>query len=157
MSGLLESVLTASPALVYVVVTALVFAEDAVFVMAPAGIGMVAGTALLNRWGDRLDKHFLTIIGLFTVAVCLGLSGGVAAFVDSVTGLQPGQKYVLALAEQEDGSGPLQPLAAFMTNPAGSARRRRRRRPRQGPGSPPRLHRPAPTGLPERTRRDPDQ
>lgn len=39
----------------------------------------------------------------------------------SVTGLQPKQKYVLALAEHEDGSGPLQPLAAFMTNPAGSA------------------------------------
>ncbi|MGY8664203.1 YncE family protein [Bradyrhizobium sp. UFLA05-109] len=39
----------------------------------------------------------------------------------SVTGLQPKQKYVLALAENEDGSGPLQPLAAFMTNPAGSA------------------------------------
>ncbi|MDH2404773.1 YncE family protein [Bradyrhizobium sp. SSUT18] len=39
----------------------------------------------------------------------------------SVTGLQPRQKYVLALAERGDGSGPLQPLAAFMTNPAGSA------------------------------------
>src|SRR5579864_7455153 len=44
-------------------------AEDAVFVMAPAGIGMVAGTALLNRWGDRLEKHFLSNAGLFTVAV----------------------------------------------------------------------------------------
>ncbi|WP_027556793.1 YncE family protein [Bradyrhizobium sp. Cp5.3] len=39
----------------------------------------------------------------------------------SVTGLEPKQKYVLALARHEDGSGPLQPLAAFMTNPAGSA------------------------------------
>jgi YVTN family beta-propeller protein len=39
----------------------------------------------------------------------------------SVTGLQPKQKYVLALADRNDGSGPLQPLAAFMTNPAGSA------------------------------------
>jgi len=39
----------------------------------------------------------------------------------SVTGLQPRQKYVLALSEHGDGSGPLQPLAAFMTNPAGSA------------------------------------
>src|SRR5690348_8416150 len=47
-------------------------AEDAVFVMAPAGVGMVAGTALLNRWGDRLEKHFLTNVGLFTVATCLG-------------------------------------------------------------------------------------
>ncbi|MBV9582302.1 MAG: MFS transporter, partial [Chloroflexi bacterium] len=33
--------------------------EDAVFVMAPAGIGMVLGTALLNRWGEHIEKHFL--------------------------------------------------------------------------------------------------
>jgi MFS family permease len=58
-------------------------AEDAVFVMAPAGIGMVAGTALLNRWGDRFEKHFLTNVGLFTVATCLALTGGLA-FVATV-------------------------------------------------------------------------
>jgi YVTN family beta-propeller protein len=39
----------------------------------------------------------------------------------SVTGLKPKQPYVVALAEQADGSGALQPLANFMTNPAGSA------------------------------------
>ena len=39
----------------------------------------------------------------------------------SVTGLEPKQKYVLALADKPDGSGSLQPLAAFTTNPAGSA------------------------------------
>src|SRR5262245_17404733 len=39
----------------------------------------------------------------------------------SVTGLEPKQKYVLALADQPDGKGHLQPLAAFMTNPAGAA------------------------------------
>jgi MFS family permease len=60
-------------------------AEDAVFIMAPAGIGMVAGTALLNKWGDRLEKHFLTNVGLFTVAVCLTLTGGLASFTDLVT------------------------------------------------------------------------
>jgi hypothetical protein len=32
-------------------------AEDAVFIMAPAGVGMVLGTALLNRWGDRLGPN----------------------------------------------------------------------------------------------------
>src|SRR6266567_4840471 len=53
-------------------------AENAVFVMAPAGIGMVAGTALLNRWGDRFEKHFLVNVGLFTVAACLALTGGLA-------------------------------------------------------------------------------
>ncbi len=39
----------------------------------------------------------------------------------SVTGLEPKQPYVLALASGPSGEGPLEPLAAFMTNPAGSA------------------------------------
>jgi YVTN family beta-propeller protein len=39
----------------------------------------------------------------------------------SVTGLEPKQPYVLALADRPDGSGALEPLTAFMTNPAGSA------------------------------------
>jgi MFS family permease len=53
-------------------------AEDSVFIMAPAGIGMVVGTALLNRWGDRFEKHFLTNLGLFIVAACLAMTGGLA-------------------------------------------------------------------------------
>jgi YVTN family beta-propeller protein len=39
----------------------------------------------------------------------------------SATGLKPKQRYVLALSERADGSGSLEPLQAFMTNPAGSA------------------------------------
>jgi YVTN family beta-propeller protein len=39
----------------------------------------------------------------------------------SATGLQPRQPYLLALADQPDGGGALQPLASFMTNPAGAA------------------------------------
>jgi YVTN family beta-propeller protein len=39
----------------------------------------------------------------------------------SVTGLDPKRPYVLALAAGIDGKGPWEPLAAFMTNPAGSA------------------------------------
>jgi YVTN family beta-propeller protein len=39
----------------------------------------------------------------------------------SVTGLEPKQPYVLALANRADGSGPVQPLASFTTNPAGAA------------------------------------
>lgn len=53
-------------------------AEDAVVVIAPAGIGMVAGTAMLNRWGQRLDKHFLTNVGLLVVGACLAAIGAVA-------------------------------------------------------------------------------
>ncbi len=39
----------------------------------------------------------------------------------SVTGLKPKQPYVLALASGRNREGPLELLAAFMTNPAGSA------------------------------------
>ena len=39
----------------------------------------------------------------------------------SVTGLEAKHPYVLALAQRADGSGALQPLASFMTNPAGAA------------------------------------
>jgi YVTN family beta-propeller protein len=39
----------------------------------------------------------------------------------SVTGLNPKQPYVLALSQRPDGGGVLEPLAAFTTNPAGSA------------------------------------
>src|SRR5579864_8866056 len=64
-------------------------AEDAVFVMAPAGIGMVAGTALLNRYHARLEKHFLSNVGLFTVAVCLGMTGALALIVEIITSGNP--------------------------------------------------------------------
>jgi YVTN family beta-propeller protein len=39
----------------------------------------------------------------------------------AVTGLQPKQTYVLAFSRRPDGSGPLEPLSAFTTNPAGAA------------------------------------
>src|SRR5262249_34177410 len=39
----------------------------------------------------------------------------------AVTGLAPRQAYVLALARQADGAGPLEALASFTTNPAGAA------------------------------------
>ncbi len=39
----------------------------------------------------------------------------------SATGLQPKRHYVLALSEQPDGTGGLQPLASFVTNSTGAA------------------------------------
>jgi YVTN family beta-propeller protein len=39
----------------------------------------------------------------------------------AATGLTPKTAYVLALTDKSDGSGPLEPLVVFMTNPAGSA------------------------------------
>ncbi len=39
----------------------------------------------------------------------------------AVTGLPPEHSFVLALSENPNGSGRLEPLAGFMTNPAGAA------------------------------------
>ncbi|ULL00028.1 YncE family protein [Bradyrhizobium sp. I71] len=75
--------------------------------------GQVAHLALAPKEGGRAGRA-PTTVSLFD-------QGLVQILQASVTGLQPKQKYVLALARHEDGSGPLQPLAAFMTNPAGSA------------------------------------
>ena len=75
--------------------------------------GQVAQLALVPKTG-RKEGQAPTSVSLFD-------QGLIQVLQASVTGLEPKQKYVLALAEQADGSGPLQPLAAFMTNPAGSA------------------------------------
>jgi YVTN family beta-propeller protein len=39
----------------------------------------------------------------------------------AVTGLEPKKRYVLALANEPQGAGPLEPVARFDTNPAGAA------------------------------------
>jgi MFS family permease len=46
-------------------------AEDSVFVLAPAGVGMVSGTVLLSRFGWRFDKHQLIETGLTIVGLAL--------------------------------------------------------------------------------------
>jgi YVTN family beta-propeller protein len=75
--------------------------------------GQVAHLAL-RAAGDARDGQAPTSVSLFD-------QGLIQILQASVTGLAPKQKYVLALADHVDGSGSLQPLAAFMTNPAGSA------------------------------------
>ena len=54
-------------------------------------------------------------------SVSLFDQGLVQVLQASVTALEPKKTYVLALAQRPDGSGVLEPLAAFTTNPAGSA------------------------------------
>jgi YVTN family beta-propeller protein len=75
--------------------------------------GQVAQLALASKTGENGGKA-ATSVSLFD-------QGLIQVLQASVTGLEPKQKYVLALAAQADGGGSLQPLAAFMTNPAGSA------------------------------------
>jgi hypothetical protein len=53
-------------------------AEDSVFVLAPAGVGMVLCTAILSRWGHGWNKFRLVNGGLAVVSVAilaLGLMG----------------------------------------------------------------------------------
>jgi YVTN family beta-propeller protein len=76
-------------------------------------LGLAGTTAHLSLGAPGQDG-MPTSVSLFDQ----GLSQVLQA---SVTGLQPGKPYLLALAEKPDGSGALQPLAAFVTNPAGSA------------------------------------
>jgi YVTN family beta-propeller protein len=54
-------------------------------------------------------------------SVSLFDQGLIQVFQASVTGLQPKKPYFVGFSDHADGHGPLQPLAAFMTNPAGSA------------------------------------
>src|SRR5258708_16267491 len=54
-------------------------------------------------------------------SVALFDQGLIQVLEAAVSGLQPKQSYVLALAENPDGTGVLQPLQSFMTNPAGAA------------------------------------
>ena len=54
-------------------------------------------------------------------SVALFDQGLVQVVQAAVTGLTPGTPYVLGLSQKRDGSGPIQALAAFKANPAGSA------------------------------------
>src|SRR6201987_1160420 len=59
--------------------------------------------------------------GAAPTTVTLFNQGLIQVLEAAVSGLAPKQPYVLALSTKPDGSGPLQPLATFMTNPAGAA------------------------------------
>jgi YVTN family beta-propeller protein len=54
-------------------------------------------------------------------SVSLSDQGLVQVLEAAVTGLEPGKPYLLALATEPSGTGVLQPLQGFMTNPAGAA------------------------------------
>ncbi|WP_076862661.1 YncE family protein [Bradyrhizobium mercantei] len=75
--------------------------------------GQVAHLALAPKKETKGDKP-PTTVSLFD-------QGLIQVLQASVTGLEPKQHYVLALSDKADGTGTAQPLAAFMTNPAGSA------------------------------------
>ena len=79
----------------------------------PLGVaGEVAHVTLVPR--SHAGKGAPTSVSFFD-------QGLVQVLQASVTGLEPKQQYVLALSRAPDGGGPLEPLASFTTNPAGSA------------------------------------
>jgi YVTN family beta-propeller protein len=79
----------------------------------PLGLAGVAAHLALTPNGKAGGRP-ATTVSLFDQ----GLSQVLQA---AVTGLEPKQPYVLALAAQANGGGRIEPLAAFMTNPAGAA------------------------------------
>ena len=82
----------------------------------PLGVaGQVAHLSLVPTGrGQDAGRKALTSVALFDQGLLQVLQA-------SATGLEPGRPYVLAISRQPDGSGELEPLAAFTANPAGSA------------------------------------
>jgi YVTN family beta-propeller protein len=75
-------------------------------------LGLAANKVTLSL--DGAGRHAVTQVTLFD-------QGVVQVLQAAVTGLMPKQPYVLALSSDAKGAGPLEPLAGFMTNPAGAA------------------------------------
>lgn len=97
---------------------AVIYVSDAV----PTG----AGTEGLQPLGVAGEAAHITLAasgGGEPTSVSLFDQGLIQVLQGAVTGLEPGKPYVLALARRPDGGGdgPLEPLAAFTTNPAGAA------------------------------------
>jgi hypothetical protein len=79
----------------------------------PLGIAGLSTQLWLALPGQKAEKA--------PTSVSLSDQGLVQVLEASVTGLEPGKPYVLALANELSGAGVLQPLQGFMTNPAGAA------------------------------------
>src|SRR5712664_2241157 len=77
-------------------------------------LGVAGEVARLSLVSVDTARTPLTSVALFDQGLAQVLQA-------AVTGLEPKQPYVLALASQASGGGILEPLAAFTTNPAGAA------------------------------------
>ncbi len=86
----------------------------------PEGDG-TANLQPLGAAGNRVQLTLAAAGGAGATQVTLFDQGLVQVLQAAATGLQPRQPYVLALADNAAGTGALQPLAAFTSNPAGAA------------------------------------
>jgi YVTN family beta-propeller protein len=97
---------------------AVIYVSDAVPTAAGAG---TEGLQPLGLAGEAAHVTLAAPGGGQPTSVSLFDQGLIQVLQAAVTGLEPGKPYVLALARRRDGGGPLEPLAAFTTNPAGAA------------------------------------
>jgi YVTN family beta-propeller protein len=81
----------------------------------------IAGQATHLELASFIDGKISSSAGRVPTTVSLFNQGLAQVLQASVTGLQPKQPYVLALSSDPSGDGKLEALAAFTTNPAGSA------------------------------------
>ena len=90
----------------------------------PGAVAEGAGTDNLQPLGIAANSVQLKMVGAdskVATQVTLFDQGLVQVLQAAVTGLAPKMPHVLALAGNAEGTGTLQPLASFMTNPAGAA------------------------------------
>jgi YVTN family beta-propeller protein len=80
----------------------------------PLGIASQTAVLSLAPPGTKKEEKAPT-------SVSLSDQGLVQVLEAAVTGLEPGKPYLLALADEPSGGGHLEPLQAFITNPAGAA------------------------------------
>jgi YVTN family beta-propeller protein len=80
----------------------------------PLGIAGKSDQLQLAPPGSKVGEKAST-------SVSLSDQGLVQVLEAAVTGLDPGKHYLLALSDEPSGTGTLEPLQGFMTNPAGSA------------------------------------
>jgi YVTN family beta-propeller protein len=80
----------------------------------PLGIAGQSAEMWLVPPGTRKEAKAPTSVSLYD-------QGLVQMLEAAVTGLEPGKPYLLALASEPSGTGVLEPLQGFMTNPAGAA------------------------------------
>ena len=98
---------------------------------APQGVAYVPNA--VPQGEGRMNLQPLESIGQVVQLVLAGQDGKPATRVSlfdqsavqilqaAATGLEPKKPYVLALAQNREGTGMLEPVAAFMSNPAGAA------------------------------------
>jgi YVTN family beta-propeller protein len=90
----------------------------------PNAVSSGDGTDNLTPIGTSGEALHLTLVSVETgnaqTTVAVNNQGLVDLLEAAVSGLEAKKPYLLALVNNADGSGPLEPLAKFMTNPAGA-------------------------------------